>query len=126
MTRTELESFARAFFAKVDAQKADDLRPLLTEDVRLQMANLAPSTGADDLIAAFRATEERFLSIRHDIQGIWTGADNQDLVVSVEAIANYEIFDGRRVALPVNSTLRLRDGKVADYRIFMDPGPAFA
>ncbi|WP_170329771.1 nuclear transport factor 2 family protein [Ruegeria arenilitoris] len=127
MTRNELEIFARMFFGKVDAQNAEDLRPYIASDIRLQMANLDPTRGADEMIVAFKATEERFRSIHHDILGVWTGDGEHGPVVSVEAIARYKIFDGRKVSLPVTSTLRLtQDGKVSDYRIFMDPGPAFA
>lgn len=127
MTPDELETFAHMFFGKVDSQNAEELRSLISNDIRLQMANLDPTSGADEMIAAFKATEERFRSIHHEILGVWTGEVEHGLVVSVEAIARYEIFDGRKVSLPVTSTLRLsQDGKVTDYRIFMDPGPAFA
>jgi hypothetical protein len=91
------------------------------------MANAEPSTGADALVAAFKAAEERFTSIRHELQGIWTGTCGHGPVVSVEAVVHYVIVGGREVSLPVTSTLRLTaEGKVADYRIFMDPAPAFA
>ncbi|ABW26362.1 nuclear transport factor 2 family protein [Acaryochloris marina] len=127
MTQDDLEAFARRFFTAVDAQNADGLRPFLADNVRLQMANLQPTVGADDLVKAFRATEEQFSSITHAIQGCWLGRWEKGLVVSVEAIAHYTKVGGAKFALPVTSTLRLSaDGKVADYRIFMDPGPAFA
>ena len=126
MHRKQLEDSARTFLASVDAQNAEGLRPYIADDIRLQMANMEATSGADALIAAFKATEDRFSSITHVIQGIWTGQWEKGDVVSVEAIARYGFADGRTVELPVTSTLRLAaDGRVADYRIFMDPGPAF-
>ena len=127
MTRNELEAFARTFFTDVDAQNAEGLRRYVTENIRLQMANMEPTVGVDAMMNAFKAADERFDSISHDIQGIWTGQWENGSVVSVEAIARYGFADGRQIELPVTSTLRLTaDGKVTDYRIFMDPGPAFA
>ena len=126
MNRNELEKFARTFFTAVDAQNAEGLRRYVTNNIRLKMANMEPTDGVDAIMSAFRATEERFTSITHDIQGIWTGLWENGSVVSVEAIARYGFADGWKIELPVTSTLRLTaDGKVADYRIFMDPGPAF-
>ncbi len=127
MNRDKLEKFARTFFTTVDAQNADGLRPYVTDDIRLQMANMEATAGVGAMMSAFRAAEERFASITHHIQGIWTGLWENGPVVSVEAIARYGFKDGRKIELPVTSTLRLTsDGKVADYRIFMDPGPTFA
>jgi hypothetical protein len=45
--------------------------------------------------------------------------------VSVEAIVRYELPSGKVVELPCTSTLRLKGEKVADYRIFIEPSPAF-
>ncbi|BDY05052.1 nuclear transport factor 2 family protein [Ferrimonas sp. YFM] len=128
MNQTKLHEFARAFFAAVDDQHADGLRPYLSDNVRLQMANFPASHGVESLVDAFKATEERFSSITHDVQGICIGNWSEGDVVSVEAIAHYVVREGgNRVSLPVTSTLRLNgEGKVADYRIFIDPAPAFA
>lgn len=127
MNQAALQAFAKTFFEVVDHSPAEELRPYLTKEVRFQMGNLDASTGADNLIAAFESAQSRFQSIQHAIQGIWTGAWSGGAVVSVEAIAEYRLGTQQIVKLPVNSTLRLdRDGKVADYRIFIDPAPAFA
>lgn len=76
--------------------------------------------------AAFASAAARFESITHIIQGVWSGAWEQGDVVSVEARVKYRLADGREIELPCTSTLRLRGELVADYRIFMDPAPAFA
>ncbi len=127
MTKLELEDFARKFFNAVDQQDVQGLIPYLSQDVRLQMANMPDSLGINALVAAFEATEQRFSAIRHDIQGIYTGTWTEGDVVSVEATAHYKIGNDRDVSLPVTSTLRINgEGKISDYRIFMDPTPAFA
>lgn len=127
MTTRELQDFAVTFFAAVDAQNAAALEPYFSADIALQMANLPVTQGINPVISAFKAADERFTSIKHLIQGIWIGDWEQGAVVSVEAIARYGFSDGRSLELPVTSTLRLTsDNKIADYRIFMDPLPAFS
>jgi hypothetical protein len=109
----------------------DRLTPLccttlyMTTDVRLQMANMTPSIGVDALEQAFRGAAERFKSITHKIEGIWTGQWQFGRVVSVEAVVRYELPHGKVVELPCTSTLRLKGEKIADYRIFIEPSPAF-
>jgi ketosteroid isomerase-like protein len=90
------------------------------------MANFPATVGVHALRAAFAAAAARFESITHVIQGVWSGTWEQGDVVSVEAQVKYRLADGREIELPCTSTLRLRGELVADYRIFMDPAPAFA
>ncbi|WED23021.1 nuclear transport factor 2 family protein [Vibrio sp. JC009] len=127
MNHRELEDFACSFFAAVDVQCAEGLRPFLTDDVLLRMANMPATIGIEPLIEAFKASEAHFTSVEHIIQGIWTGLWEEGPVVSIEAVVRYGFADGRKIELPANSTLRLtQENKIADYRIFMDPGPAFS
>jgi hypothetical protein len=97
----------------------------MTDDVRLQMANMEPTVGVNLLIAAFQAAADRFRSINHRIQGVWAGRWEAGDVVSVEAMVTYELPNGTVVVLPCTSTLRLKGEKIADYRIFIEPSPAF-
>jgi hypothetical protein len=90
------------------------------------MANMEPSVGVEPLKAAFQAAADRFRSISHEIQGIWGGKWEQGDVVSVEAVVRDELPSGRVAELPCTSTLRLQGDKIADYRIFIEPSPAFA
>lgn len=123
----QLRDFACEFFKAVDAQQADNLIQYISSDIRLQMANLEPTVGVESFISAFKSAEQRFDAIEHYIQGIWIGTWEKGNVISVEAIARYHFNDGLLTELPVTSTLRLdSDMKVCDYRIFMDPTPAFA
>jgi ketosteroid isomerase-like protein len=113
------------FFSVVDSKKPEKIATYTTDDVRLQLANIQPSVGVEALKAAFQGTADRFKSITHRIQGVWVGRWESGDVVSVEAIVTYELTRGNVVSLPCTSTLRLKGGKIADYRIFMDPTPAF-
>jgi hypothetical protein len=120
------EQWAEEFFSVVDSRQPEKIAAYMTSNVRLQMANMEPSVGVEPLKAAFQAAADRFRSISHEIQGIWGGKWEQGDVVSVEAVVRYELPSGRVVELPCTSTLRLRGDKIADYRIFIEPSPAFA
>jgi hypothetical protein len=98
----------------------------MTDDVRLQLANMEPSVGVAALKAAFQGAADRFTSINHDIQGIWNGQRESGDVISVEVIVTYELPNGTFVKIPCTSTLRLKGERITDYRIFFDPSPAFA
>lgn len=121
-----LERWAREFFTAVDSRQPDRIIQFMHPDVRLQMANSSEVRGSEAVKQGFVQAAERFTSIRHDIRGIWKGMWSNGPVVSVEAIVEYQFPDGQMVSLPCTSTLRLRDDKIADYRIFIDPAPAFS
>ncbi|MFZ5558963.1 MAG: nuclear transport factor 2 family protein [Pseudomonadota bacterium] len=123
--RMDLERWARNFVATVDRGDPSAIGAELADDVRLTLGNQPTVVGRTAVESVFAGSRSRFRSVRHDVlaimMGSWEGGD----AVSVEAMAHYVFPDGRVVRLPVTSTFRLRDGKVSDYRIFMDPGPAF-
>ncbi|KAM3105209.1 nuclear transport factor 2 family protein [Phormidesmis sp. 146-20] len=119
-------TWAKQFFAAVDSRQPDLIVAFMQPDIRLQMGNASALVGIPRVHAAFLQAAQRFIAIQHSIQGIWRGSWEKGSVVSVEAIVTYTFPDGRIVKLPCTSTLRLQDEKIADYRIFIDPTPAFA
>jgi ketosteroid isomerase-like protein len=64
-------------------------------------------------------------SLSHKLLAVWTVEDPQPAVIG-EAAVTYERHDGSRLTLPCVSVFRLREGRVADYRIYMDINPVFA
>ena len=89
----------------MDSRQPAKIAEYMTDDVRLQMANMEPSVGVDFLKAAFQAAADRFSSIEHKIEGVWTGQWESGDVVSVEAVVRYELPGGKVVELPCTSTL---------------------
>ena len=74
----------------------------------------------DRCIAGFFASLK---GLRHEIHSVWT-VDGD--VVITEMTVHYERLDGQQISLPCANIFRLRDGLIADYRIFMDVAPLFA
>ncbi|MGR5132087.1 nuclear transport factor 2 family protein [Vibrio alfacsensis] len=121
-----MNQWAMKFMSIVDKGVLDhELKPLLSDDVSLTFANNPPVIGAQQLVDIFSAARNNHDRIWHEIVNIGETkeGDNQG-VFYVEAKANYQ-DGGEVITLPVVSSLRVKNGKVFDYRIYMDPGPAF-
>ena len=117
----------RDLFQAVDAADETVLKAAFDPDIILVFSNQEPIQGRDAVLETFRSTSDSFNAIHHTVHAVWTGTWEQGEVRSVECTANYTRKDGKTVSLPVTSTLRLtREGRIADYRIFMDASPAFA
>lgn len=117
----------RAFLAAVDSGDQAALAAAFADDIVLTFGNADPVRGETDVLSTFAGTSDAFVSIRHDLKGVWRGAWEGGEVRSAECEATYTRHDGTAVTLAVTSTFRLNaDGEIADYRIFMDPAPAFS
>ncbi len=121
----------RAIFAAVDSCDPDAIAAHFADDIHLVIGSSAPVEGRQDASEAFATVGRTFSSVRHAISGIWRGRSEAQGrtadVASVEAAVTYTLPDGRSVTVPCTSTLRLaEDGRIRDYRIFMDAAPVQA
>jgi ketosteroid isomerase-like protein len=126
MTMAELltpEVTIRELFAATDAKDVAANAAYLTEDIELRFGNNEPVIGKVDYEAMSTQFYASLKSLRHEIHSLWTVDDD---VVITEMTVHYERLDGQRLSLPCANIFRLRDGLVADYRIFMDVNPVFA
>jgi ketosteroid isomerase-like protein len=117
------EALIRELLRATDAgdQAAGDA--LLAEDVRFRFGNGAEVNGKRELIAArpggIRAS---IAGMHHEIVAIVESGD----VVCAELIVTYTRRDGSTVAVPCCDVFRLREGLIADYRIYIDVSPVLA
>jgi ketosteroid isomerase-like protein len=125
MTSTDQDSrieWIRQMFAAGDANDVEGLLEYLTDDVVLVFGNGEPVTSKvryGEMTREFRATVR---SVRHELVGIWPAANDDDVIVA-QAVVTYMRLDGTSLGLPCCNVFRLRDGLIAEYRIFMDPSP---
>lgn len=117
------ETRIRELFATTDRKDVEANAAHLTEDVELRFGNNEPVIGKDAYVAMSRDFFASLKSLRHEIHSLWAVDGN---VVITEMTVHYERLDGQRLSLPCANIFRLRDGLVADYRIFMDVNPVFA
>jgi ketosteroid isomerase-like protein len=113
----------REVFAATDRQDVDANAALMHDDVVLRFGNGEPVVGKSAFIETSRDFHASLAGIRHEITSLWTVGDD---TVITEMLVHYERLDGGRLTLPCANIFRLRDGLVADYRIFMDIGPVYA
>ena len=117
------EKTIRELFATTDAKDVEANAAYLTDDIELRFGNNEPVVGKAAYIAMSKEFFASLSSLRHEIQSVWTV--DEDIVIT-EMTVHYERLDGQRLSLPCANIFRLRDGLVADYRIFMDINPVFA
>lgn len=96
----------------------------MTDDVRLRFGNAEPVVGHEAVAARAAALASVVASMSHKFVQIWT-VDESDSVVICEMESIYHLHDGSELTLPVVDVFRLRDGLIADYRIYMDITPIF-
>jgi hypothetical protein len=110
-------------FAAVDSREPEKVADFVTDDVAFRFASAAPTVGKPALVEASREFSAAIAGIGHQIVRLWE--PEPDTVV-VELRVTYLRHDGIELTLPCCNIFGLRDGRVADYRIYMDVNPVFA
>lgn len=113
------EAWLGDYFTMVDRLDPDELVTWYTEDGSFRFANQPPAKGTSAIAAALKQFYGLIVSMHHEKTGCWADATSG----AWEAIAHFETKDGRTLALPAVSTLRLRDGLVEEFRFVMDASP---
>lgn len=113
---------AHAIFASFDATDIAGLAALATDDVRLQIGNSPVVVGKAAFVESLEAFVASVASFDHTVTSLWT--DREALIAELQV--HYTRLDGRELTLPCCNVFRLRDGLVADYRVYMDINPVYA
>jgi ketosteroid isomerase-like protein len=111
----------QAIFAAFDAKDVAALAELMTDEVRLQIGNAAIVNGKADFVEALSTFFASVAGFRHTVISVWSDLD----AVIVELRVHYTRLDGTELTLPCCNVFRLRDGAVADYRVYMDITPVY-
>jgi ketosteroid isomerase-like protein len=118
----EQQAWIAALFRAIDAKDIEGFLGFLAEDARFAFANFPVGTGA----VAIRATLAGFFAqldtLAHTIEDAWSVPGH----VIVRGNVRYTRRDGRVVAMPFCNVLGMERGRVADYRIYIDPSPLAA
>ena len=124
MTRTVATSAletTRALLAAADTD-ISAFFDFFTDDCEFRMANNQVVRGRD----AIQAWVARYLGsvagMRHVVLEEWAADD----VAAVRVEVTYSMANGTEFTLPAVTRTRVRDGKVTEYLIFMDPSPVEA
>jgi ketosteroid isomerase-like protein len=116
------EALVRALLHATDTGDEQASDALLADDVRFRFGNGAVVNGKRELIAGRGAFRESLARMHHEIVSI----SELDDVVYAELIVTYTRRDGSTVAVPCCDVFRLRQGLIAEYRIYIDVSPVVA
>jgi ketosteroid isomerase-like protein len=112
----------QAIFAAFDSKDIGALAALMTDDVRLQIGNAHVVEGKAEFVEALQIFFSSVAGFRHTVTNVWSDVD----AVIAELKVHYARLDGTELTLPCCNVFRLRDGAVADYRVYMDITPVYA
>jgi hypothetical protein len=123
----EPQSVVDALFSSIDAMDVAAVVGLFADDGVVRFGNLERVVGGSGVRRAIETLFSGIRALSHSVTGVWLGAWEEGDVVSVETEVTYTRLDGVQLApLPATTTLRMKQGLIQDYRVFMDPSPLFA
>ncbi|MBT8442721.1 MAG: nuclear transport factor 2 family protein [Gammaproteobacteria bacterium] len=108
-------------FAALDAEGVPGLFPYLHDDVLFRFGSFPPGHGRETFDETWRAISTDIASLSHELLDVW------DMGESAVCRGNvtYELKDGRSVTVPFVNVFYLRDGKIAEYLIYVDASAVF-
>lgn len=122
-----METWVSHLFASIDAMDADAFVAHFADDAVFRFGNGEPAQGRAAVREALAGFFGAIGGLHHVVTGVWRGEWERGPVLSVETAVTYTRADGSQTpTLPATSTLRLEDGVIQDYRIFVDAAPLFA
>ena len=113
---SEYSPLITSLYTAVDALDAQGVVDHVTDDVQFQLGNFEPISGHDAVKnsnAAFFATIK---AMHHTISGVWSSGDT----AICDGTVHYTRHDQSEHDVPFAAHLGVRDGKIADYRVFVD------
>ena len=105
-----------ALYTAVDEMNAQGVVDQVTEDVRFQLGNFEPITGRDAVKEANASFFETINAMSHTITDVWSSGDT----AICDGTVHYTCKDKSELEVPFAAHLGLREGKVADYKVFVD------
>jgi hypothetical protein len=112
------------FMSRIDQLNAKDCASWLSEDGCMRFGAAPEVRGRTAIEHALTAFFAGLSSIRHEGLEICRGAWPGGPLFTVESTVTYTSLEGQSTPpLPVASVLRTSGKLIADYRIYLDPGP---
>ena len=113
---SEYSLLVTSLYTAVDALDAQGVVDHVTDDVQFQLGNFEPISGHDavkDSNAAFFATIK---AMHHTISGVWSSDDT----AICDGTVHYTRLDQSEHEVPFAAHLGIRNGKIANYQVFVD------
>ena len=110
---------AVAMFESADKLDVDGWVEYLADDVYFRFGNADPIRGRDGVRSAVTEFFGMISGLHHEVIRDWES--NGTVVQQIDM--TYIRHDGNEVKVPATNILDFRDGKIAEYRIYVDLAP---
>ena len=104
-------------FKTIDKKDADGFASFLTEDASFKFANAPAVIGKQNIQDAVTVFFSSIKGLCHKISRIW----EEENFVICEGEVTYIKLDGIELTIPFADILKVKEGFISDYRIYMDP-----
>ncbi len=108
-------------FDALDAEGVAGLFPYLHEDVAFRFGSFPPGRGREAFDRAWRQISPHVDSISHELLDTWESSESAVCRGNV----TYRTTDERSITVPFANVFYLRDGKIAEYLIYVDASAVF-
>ncbi|KAA1014393.1 nuclear transport factor 2 family protein [Paraburkholderia panacisoli] len=109
-------------YEAIDSMDEQRLALFLSENCTFVYANNDPVTGRENIAESSKSFMALIAGIRHQLLDVWA-IDN---VIVSRIDVTYTRKDGSTLTVPAVTVWRVRDGRIDDYRIYIDVAPLFA
>ena len=115
-------AWATELFAAVDSKDVARFMAFLEPDAQFRFGSNPAAVGTDAIRAAVEGFFAAIKALSHQVDHVWAHPGH----VICEGIVTYTHHDGRSVSMPFCNVLGMRDARVKDYLVYIDPAPLFA
>lgn len=115
------QSWIETMLAALDAEGVPGLFPYMHEDVEFRFGSFPAGRGRETFDETWRAISTHITSISHELLDVWDSGDSAVCRGNV----TYELTDGGTVTVPFANVFYLREGKIAEYLIYVDASAVF-
>jgi hypothetical protein len=113
----------REMFLAGESMHVENFVKFYNDDALYQFSNFPVVYGPQGIIDSSQGFLAKVKYCVHHIRNLWE-VDDSTLVC--EMTVTYHRHDGKEFTLPCSDTIRVKNGKVQELRIYMDIGPVLA
>lgn len=118
-----MEDTARRMFADIDAMRMDEFLSYLDPDATFRFGNAPEIRGHDAVREAIAGFWASIADLTHHMHDVWSVGDD---VTVCRMDVEYVRKDGHHVTVPNVDVLSWKDGKIVDFKAYIDLAPVFA
>lgn len=121
-SETPWDGMLAGLFAAIDAKDTEQFLEYLSESPRFRFGSAPAVEGRAAVRDAVQAFFDSIAGLEHSL----SASASVGTTLFTEGDVTYTRHDGSTITLPFADVFELRDGRIADYKIYMDIGPLYA